>query len=90
MGKRTNRFGFSWRRGSSASSGLSVGATVTAFSVLTSATMGLMSMFNGIGELASIGAFSLPALKSSFLTGDSILKSRMADAAYDRYVLVSC
>ncbi len=85
MGNSTKRCGFSWRSGSSASSGLMVAATagLGASSVLCTTCWWLASIWaSREARSASKGAFSLSeAAKSSFLTGDSILKASIAEAA---------
>lgn len=80
MGKSTNLLGFSWSRGSSTSSGLIVGAT---FASSCLASVCFASISDSRAERsASRGLFSLPAEKSSFLTGDSIWKLAMPEAAW--------
>jgi hypothetical protein len=79
MGKRTNRLGFSWRRGSCASSGLIVAAVpVFATGASSSGKSGIPTM--------GLKTFSLSAdAKSSFFAGEStILSALSADAACRR------
>jgi hypothetical protein len=80
MGKRTKRFGFSWRRGSCASSALIVGATPVFATGSSSGRSGMPTM--------GLKIFSLSAdEKSSFFAGElDILSELIADAAYNALV----